>query len=181
MNRYRCTHPTDGEAGGSRFRETVNWGNIFLTCLEVIVHPDEELFEAVHESDLLAIKQAIGRGANVNCEDEDEHTPLMDATWFGDLVIVKLLVKNGADPNRWGQGDNVLTRAAAGGHRKIFEYLCSIVNQEIRSSVDEGELLKGEKRRERKANTTIEPFIGAAIAGQVTWLGGDKLLCKKSF
>ncbi len=128
---------------------------------------NERLWVAVEAGNLARVKKALAAGADVNDEDEDGHTPLMAAAWRGDLKIVQLLVAAGADPNRWGQGDTPLNRAASGGHREVFNYLREIVSEETRKAVTEEELARGEKRRVREEDTVVEPFISAAMMGKM--------------
>jgi ankyrin repeat protein len=81
----------------------------------------ERLMAAIEAGDPHAVSEVLSDGADIDEEDEDGHTPIMYAAYLGNMNVVKLLVENGADLNRWGQGDNVLNRAAAGGHREVYE------------------------------------------------------------
>lgn len=124
---------------------------------------DSRLWSAVEAGKIERVRKAIAAGAEIDGEDEDGHTPLMSAAWGGHLDIVKLLIEKGADPNRWAQGDNPLSRAVAGGHREIYDYLRAIVSKDILESVTEEELVQSEKRRGREANSDVEEFISAAM------------------
>ena len=54
--------------------------------------------EAVRASSVEATQRAIAAGANVN-EIDGGMTPLLIAVYRGDEDVVRLLLRNGADPN----------------------------------------------------------------------------------
>ena len=123
----------------------------------------ERLRAAIETSNMEAVATVIAAGVDVNQQDESEFTPLMHAACVGNLDIVKLLVEHGAELEHWGQGDTVLSRAAAGGHREVYEYLYSLASEEIQGSSDEEELAAGELRRLRSKDATVEAFIDAVL------------------
>jgi ankyrin repeat protein len=131
------------------------------------MNANQRLWDAIEDSSVGRLKSALKAGANVNDEDEDGHIPLMLACYLGNLEIVKLLLAAGADPNRWAQGDTPLERAAAGGHREIYELLRKIVTDEIRAAITEEDLVKGEIRRARESDAVVEPFIDGAMRGDL--------------
>jgi uncharacterized protein len=57
-----------------------------------------KLTEAVLRSDVVAMKQAISSGDNLN-EFDGGLTPLLWAIFRGDTEAVRLLLESGADPN----------------------------------------------------------------------------------
>jgi len=121
----------------------------------------ERLMMGIETSNADVVSTVIAEGADVNEEDEDGYTPIMYAAYVGNMDLIKLLVENDADLNRWAHGDNVLNQAAYGGQREIYEYLHPLVSADIQSSVDEEELSRGELRRLRSADASVEAFIDA--------------------
>jgi ankyrin repeat protein len=124
--------------------------------------PRERLMAAIEKNDPQAVSAALSEGADIDAEDEDGHTPIMYAAYVGNIDVVRLLVESGADLERWGQGDNVLNRAAFGGQREVFEYLAPLVSEEIRRSIDEQELPQGELRNQR-SDAAVEALIKAVL------------------
>lgn len=59
-----------------------------------------ELFKAILNKDIVSLNQVLNSGYNVNDQDEDGRTALMEAIIEGDKEIVKLLLEHGADVNR---------------------------------------------------------------------------------
>src|SRR5712692_7047953 len=76
---------------------------------------NQDLFRAIRQNDVAAVKALLRRGAPVNVKDPDGATPLMYAALYGSPACVKLLLDKGADPNTrnaagatalmWGIGD----------------------------------------------------------------------------
>jgi CHAT domain-containing protein len=56
-----------------------------------------QLYDAIVQNDLEAVKEAIAAGADVNGKNEDGGTAIMLAVYKSDLEIVKYLVAKGAD------------------------------------------------------------------------------------
>jgi hypothetical protein len=73
------------------------------TALHVLAQMADPFDYRTHENQLILAKQLIEHGANVNAvTDQDGVTPLHNAcSWYNvtNLDFVKLLLKNGADPN----------------------------------------------------------------------------------
>jgi len=60
---------------------------------------NENLFNAIEREDLNAAKEALCNGADVNYKDNEGNTALLEASFLGNIELIKLLVKNGADTN----------------------------------------------------------------------------------
>lgn len=72
--------------------------------------------------DRLAALQIKSRNAYVNVTGGRLYTPLQAASWLGNLDVVGLLLKYGADPNLYG-GSSALSAAAHNGHLIIMKLL----------------------------------------------------------
>ena len=82
------------------------------------------LHKACNKGDIEAVKQFLGKGADVNAEDKHEWTPLHYAAYQGHTEIAKFLVGSGADVNAKEIGDETpLHFAAQRGHKKVVELL----------------------------------------------------------
>ena len=53
-----------------------------------------DIFEAIKNDDLDFVKSYVEQGGDVNKRDKKGSTPLMIASFFGRLEIVKFLVEN---------------------------------------------------------------------------------------
>ncbi|MBA3954639.1 ankyrin repeat domain-containing protein [Candidatus Dependentiae bacterium] len=60
---------------------------------------DKELFNAVHNNDILQVKQLIDAGANVNTSDDSGYMPLHKAVQQGHSGIIKVLLDAGCNVN----------------------------------------------------------------------------------
>ena len=58
-----------------------------------------DLITACAEGDIIAVKEFLSRGANVNASDRDRNTPLMVACRHCHPHVVEYLLQNGADVN----------------------------------------------------------------------------------
>ncbi|KAF3888140.1 MULTISPECIES: ankyrin repeat domain-containing protein [Nostocales] len=128
------------------------------------------IFEAALKGQTEVLRVLIEAGANVNACDGDGITPLMDAAYSGHLETVKLLVASGADVNAWGQGETPLLRAAAGGHRNVYDFLYPLVNDDIKKRADktgDKQIQATLKRKARKKNKAVEKFITNAMYGNL--------------
>jgi ankyrin repeat protein len=64
----------------------------------------ETIHEAVKEGNLVDVKRHVNNGADINAmEDKRGWTPLMLATLYGHLDIVKVLVEKGANVSAKGK------------------------------------------------------------------------------
>ena len=72
----------------------------------------------------------IKAGADVNAVDKDGRTALMDAAWYGDLEMVKLLVEHGADIELEAEnGDYAILCAEKQQHAHVVEFLKKTIKQ----------------------------------------------------
>jgi ankyrin repeat protein len=66
----------------------------------------------------------VEHGADVNARQQEDFTPLMEASQNGDLEIVNLLLASGADPQAGKSGgQTALDIAQAAGHQQIVDAL----------------------------------------------------------
>jgi ankyrin repeat protein len=77
-------------------------------------------------------KLLLSKGAFVDPKScGSGRTPLILASYYGRLEIVKMLVNAGADVNYIAEGEGALFCAASRGHLEVYEYLLPLVsNQE---------------------------------------------------
>ncbi|MGE6415531.1 ankyrin repeat domain-containing protein [Planococcus kocurii] len=59
-----------------------------------------DIFEAILTKDLFLLSQILNAGCDVNVQDEDGRTALMEAVIDNNVEIVKLLIQFGADVNK---------------------------------------------------------------------------------
>ena len=82
------------------------------------------LYRAVLQSNLAAVRQAIGRGDDVNALDRDGRTPLFQAVIDGNLAIASELIKHGAHVNAQDKNlETPLHFAAREHHVQTAEFL----------------------------------------------------------
>ena len=94
------------------------------------------LFQSVESGDYAEVKRLVEAGANVNAQDRDGYTALMQASGRGHTEIAKLLIEAGADvnahdiyvPSRGGVDYELppstpLMWASLGGHTEIVKLL----------------------------------------------------------
>ena len=69
------------------------------------------------------VRYLLDHGAKINQPDGFGDTAFIAACFSGDLSLVRLLVKEGADPALIGDGGTAMHRAASLGHIPIMEFL----------------------------------------------------------
>lgn len=72
-----------------------------VVALATLVNPLLGVVAAVHQpresyDDLIDIRKALTKGADINCRDRDTWTPLMHAAYGGYPNIATFLIQNGA-------------------------------------------------------------------------------------
>jgi len=86
--------------------------------------PDISVHEAAIEGDLVAVKQHLAAGTDVNAKNEDGYTPLHAAASDGHKEIIELLIAKAADVNAKGEYEwTPLHRAVLSGDNEIVELL----------------------------------------------------------
>jgi len=74
----------------------------------------------------------ISRGADVNAQDVNGHTPLMAAAQYGDVPLVKELIAKGADPaKRDTDGRDALTWASMTGRSNVAAILAPLATSHM--------------------------------------------------
>jgi ankyrin repeat protein len=73
----------------------------------------DEVFQAVRNNDIAALKAQLAKGAGVDSRDKRGNTPLMQAATFGSIEALKLLLDRGADVNARNQFENTALILAA--------------------------------------------------------------------
>jgi ankyrin repeat protein len=82
------------------------------------------LHTAAGKGDIVAVKESLAQGADVNAKDRDGYTPLSWAVGSGRIDVVKLLIEQGADVNaKERDGWTPLLSAAKKGHFQIAQLL----------------------------------------------------------
>ena len=88
---------------------------------------DLELIEAVKAGDYETAETLIGKGGDINQQDQQGWTPLNFAAGKGNLPLVKLLVEKGADTLRTGRDMRTpYMIALAAGRVEVVKYLRAI-------------------------------------------------------
>ncbi len=99
--------------------------------------PSQALFQAIcmQAIDIKRIEALLAAGANPNAVDRNGTPPLVYAVCrgrYGSLDIVKVLLKNGADPNiEYGDRQSALTSAIAREHLGTIEALIAAGAKEV--------------------------------------------------
>lgn len=88
---------------------------------------NEALIQAVKDGDRQKVESELASGADVNASGpEQEWTPLNYASGKGDLVMVELLVKRGANVFKTGRDNRTPYQiAVAAGHAAVARYLAT--------------------------------------------------------
>lgn len=82
------------------------------------------LYDSARDGNVQGVKSAIDKGGYVEFADKEGLTPLLKATSLGLLAVMRELEKSGANMTAVNKkGENALHIAAAGGEKKVVEYL----------------------------------------------------------
>jgi ankyrin repeat protein len=101
---------------------------------------DSPLMSAVLSKNIDLIELLLSEGAFVDPQACGcDRTPLIIASYYGWLEIVKILVNAGADVNYLAEGEGALFCAASQGHVDVYEYLLPLVSdlKEIKMAKEE--------------------------------------------
>jgi uncharacterized RDD family membrane protein YckC len=82
-----------------------------------------DIMTAVMFRDPKAVSELLEYGWWVDRRDSNGLTPLMAAAWNGDAAMTQILLKAGADPNRYARGGSVLDYAGRGENAQVIELL----------------------------------------------------------
>ena len=132
------------------------------------------LYASVQKGDLNGVKLALENGANINQRSGDYNsTPLMEASYYGHLEVVKFLVEKGADITAADDdGDTVFFYAQWGEHYPVIDYLRSQSTSMLYKAAKNGDAYGVELAVENGANINYRdeddntPIVVAAIAGK---------------
>jgi ankyrin repeat protein len=96
-----------------------------LVCTAVLAAAPPSLRDAVRSGDLEAVRSLLDSGVDVNARDSLGATPLLDAAWYGNEQIVRLLVEGGArvDVTHEEGGSTPLDYAVLRGNAAIVRLL----------------------------------------------------------
>lgn len=85
---------------------------------------DDDLIKACRQGDIVQVKKALEKGANVNITDQDSYTPLHYAARFGRIYIVQVLLEKNAETKRQDGGGNTAAHLALkNGHNEVVRLI----------------------------------------------------------
>ncbi len=96
---------------------------ITSSVISTITNKNDLILEAVMQNNICAIKFLIEQKIDLNKQYKYGHTLLHNAALYGDIKMVKLLVKNGAKLIYNDFELTVIDSARDNGHRDVVEYL----------------------------------------------------------
>jgi len=94
--------------------------------------PDSNQYKLIVSSarggryDTMEVERLLDEGVNPNIQDANFYTPLMYASEYGNLEMVKLLVERGADIYMAPDGMNAFEIAVMSGKSNIIEFFLSL-------------------------------------------------------
>lgn len=80
---------------------------------------DAELFHAIRNDDVAAVRKLLNDGAEVNARDTQGATPVMRAALYCSVPCLRILLDRGADPNRFNTAGATALMWAAGDAEKV--------------------------------------------------------------
>jgi uncharacterized protein len=84
--------------------KTLTVKNLFTTFFLLLITPSiifsQNLIDAIESKNYKSVEKLILNGENVNAPIENGQFPLWNAVWNNDIEMVKLLLKNSADPKQ---------------------------------------------------------------------------------
>ena len=90
----------------------------------------ELLMDACYKGDFTGVERLVGQNVDVNYQDDEESSPIMEAAAMGHTKIVKYLIKKGVGKMHINWMDNdrntALSEAEANGHAEIVAELKKI-------------------------------------------------------
>ena len=90
----------------------------------------ELLMDACYKGDFTGVERLVGQSVDVNYQDDEESSPIMEAAAMGHTKIVKFLIKKGVGKMHinWmdNDGNTALSEAEANGHAAIVAALKKI-------------------------------------------------------
>jgi ankyrin repeat protein len=100
----------------------------FLIVLTVAVSAqtssaNQRLWDAAQRGNLSDVRAALSAGADINYKPGTGATPLIWASYFGHLEVVKYLVESGANLNLISEGKTALDFARSNNKPAVVEYL----------------------------------------------------------
>jgi hypothetical protein len=117
---------------------------------------ENALHVAVRWDDLDAARELIEAGIRLNQHGDLGETPLHTACYKGNLEMVELLVRAGADVFALTEGQPPFTLARFGGHDHVCDYLGAVMKRAIEHDQDAyirariGQLRREIERLERR-------------------------------
>lgn len=150
------------------------WGMaILLMTISPTVGSAQELAEASGDGNLARVRELLAQNVDPNQPDSFGFTPLMKASKSGHFIIVKELIKNGADVNKKNEiytiSNTPLHVASEGGHVEIVKELLlqgADVNQ--MDSFDKTPLALAEEEKQEEVVKILQRGASAVM--------GDALL-----
>ena len=105
----------------------ISWAVLLFLPFHLLGQSQQEkLFLAIDSLDYSKIEQAINAGADVNGLDQYQNTPLIRASFRGDLKLIDFLLENGAEVNYISPNTQTAIAAAINLKKKeVAEHLIS--------------------------------------------------------
>ncbi|MEM6503172.1 MAG: ankyrin repeat domain-containing protein [Cyanobacteria bacterium P01_C01_bin.89] len=160
-------------------------GSNDLTTFNTVINSDKDTSRyrrceprqtEIHCGNFEIVQRLIEAGADIDyfcwpaggfgSEPEDQYSPLMAAAEAGKLKLVKFLIRAGASLSGNSKGYTAMSCAFDGRQKKVLDYLCSLLPEDIRRDWQESyeqDLIRDKRRK----NIPVENFIEGAMLGQL--------------